>query len=126
MTEEKDKLDSRVNELRQWKEEVEKIPFEPIEIENTEALKTIYSKIKLHNTERETLKANKDLTFEKLKNKVKSTLADEEEFVRFVEDEIACLSDKQKSVETILQAISTQFANPAHILLSATESLKSL
>lgn len=117
LTEEKDKLNGRANELRQWKEDVEKIPFEPIEIESTEALKTIYSKIKLHNTERETLKANKDLTFEKLKNKVKSTLADEDEFVRFVEDEIACLSDKQKSVETILQAISTQFANPAHILV---------
>jgi hypothetical protein len=63
------------------------------------------------------LKSNKDITFEKLKNKIKSTHADEEEFVRYVEDEIACLSDKQKSVETILQAISTQFANPAHILV---------
>lgn len=117
LTEDKDKLDNRVKELRQWKEEVEKIPFDPIEIESTEALKTVYSKIKLHNTERETLKSNKDLTFEKLKNKVKSTLADEEEFVRYIEDEIACLSEKEKSVEIILQAISTQFANPAHILV---------
>lgn len=117
LTEEKDKLNNRVNELRQWKEEVEAIPFEPVKFENTEALRTVYSKIKLHNTERETLRANKDLTFEKLKNKVKSNLADEEEFVRFVEDEIACLSDKEKSVETILQAISTQFANPAQLLV---------
>jgi hypothetical protein len=117
LTEDKDKLDNRVKELRQWKEEVEKIPFDPIEIESTEALKTVYSKIKLHNTERETLKSNKDLTFEKLKNKVKSTLADEEEFVKYIEDEIACLSEKEKSVEIILQAISTQFANPAHILV---------
>lgn len=117
LTEDKDKLDNRIKELRQWKEEVERIPYDPIEIESTDALKTVYSKIKLHNAERETLKANKDLTFEKLKNKVKSTLADEEEFVRYIEDEIACLSEKEKSVETILQAISTQFANPAHILV---------
>jgi len=117
LTEDKDKLDNRVKELRQWKEEIEKIPFNPIEIESTEALKTVYSKIKFHNEQRENLKTNKDLTFEKLKNKVKSTLADEEEFVRYIEDEIACLSEKEKSVETILQAISTQFANPAHILV---------
>ena len=117
LTGDMNKLDKRVEELRQWKTEVENIPFEPKENESTEPLKIIYSKIKLHNTERETLKANKDLAFEKLKNKVNSTLADEEEFVKFVEDEIACLSDKQKSVETILQAISTQFANPAHLLI---------
>lgn len=117
LTVDMNKLDKRVEELRQWKTEVENIPFEPKENESIEPLKTIYSKIKLHNTERETLKANKDLAFEKLKNKVNSTLADEEEFVKFVEDEIACLSDKQKSVETILQAISTQFANPAHLLI---------
>jgi hypothetical protein len=117
LTEEKDRLDSRVKELRQWKEEVEKIPFEPVENDSPEPLKIIYSKIRLHNTERETLKSNKDLTFERLKNKVKSTLADEDEFVKFLEDEIACLSDKQKSVETILQAISTQFANPAYTLI---------
>lgn len=124
LTEEKDKLDGRAKELRQWKEEVEGIPFEPIEIESTEPLKTVYSKIKHHNAEREYLKANKDLTFEKLKNKVKSVLADEEEFVTFLEDEIALLSNKQKSVETILQAISTQFANPAHTLIRRYEEFK--
>lgn len=117
LTEEKDALDTRAKELRRWKEEVEKISFEPKENLNTEGLNSIYSKIKLNNIDRENLKSGKDLTFEKLKNKIKSTHADEEEFVKFVEDEIACLSDKQKSVETILQAISTQFANPAHILV---------
>jgi len=117
LTEDKDRLDSRVKELRNWKEEVEGIPFEPKENQSIEPLKAIYSKIKLHNTERENLKSTKDLTFEKLKNKVKSTEADEEKFVSFIEDEIACLTDKQKSVETILQAISTQFANPAHLIV---------
>lgn len=117
LTEEKDRLDERAKELRRWKAEIENIFVELKENERSEGLDLIYSKIKLHNSERETLKANKDITFEKLKNKIKSTHADEDEFVRYVEDEIACLSDKQKSVETILQAISTQFANPAHILV---------
>ncbi len=117
LTEEKDRLDNRAKELRQWKEEVENIPFDPKENEETEPLKSIYAKIRHHNSQRETLKANKDVTFEKLKNKVNSTEADEEKFVSFIEDEIACLTDKQKSVEIILQAISTQFANPAHLIV---------
>jgi hypothetical protein len=117
LTETKDKLDAREKELRRWKEEIEKIPLTPKEIESSEGLDLIYSKIKSHNAEREYLKTGKDLTFEKLKNRIKSTIADEEQFVKFVEDEIACLSDKEKSVETILQAISTQFANPAHTLI---------
>jgi conjugal transfer/entry exclusion protein len=117
LTEAKDKLDERAKELQRWKSEIENITVELKENERSEGLDLIYSKIKFHNSERENLKSNKDITFEKLKNKIKSTHADEEEFVRYVEDEIACLSDKQKSVETILQAISTQFANPAHILV---------
>lgn len=117
LTEDRDKLDARSKELRQWKEEVEKIPFEPIQNDSAELLSAIYSKIKLHNGEREGLKASKELTFERLKNKLNSTLADEDEFVKFVEEEIACLADKQKSIETILQAISRQFANPAHLLV---------
>lgn len=117
LTEAKDKLDERAKELRRWKSEIENISVDLNENQRSEGLDLTYSKIKLHNSEREILKSNKDITFEKLKNKIKSTHADEEEFVRFVEDEIACLSDKQKSVETILQAISTQFANPAHILV---------
>src|SRR5690606_13193744 len=70
------------------------------------------------------LKFNKDKLFENLKQKVKSLESDEEVFIKFVEDEIACLSDKQKSVETILQAISTQFANPAHLLVKRFEEFK--
>jgi hypothetical protein len=120
----KNNLDKRVGELRLWKEEVEKIPFEPKENESTDSLKNVYSKIRLHNAQREELKLNKDLTFERLKNKVKSTEADEERFVSFIEDEIACLSEKQKSVETILQAISTQFANPAHLIVKRYSEFK--
>jgi len=117
ITETKDRLDKRIEELRKWKEETEKINLEPIAFESAETLNQVFNKLSLIKNDRDQLKINKDRTFDNLKNKVKSTLADEEEFVRFVEDEIACLSDKQKSVETILQAISTQFANPAHILV---------
>ena len=117
LTEAKDKLESRIGELRRWKEEMEKISIEPQKTEIVEELNTIYQKIKLHNAERENLKTNKDLTFQNLKHKIKNTIADEELFVKFIEEEIACLPDKEKSIDTILKAISTQFANPAHTLV---------
>jgi hypothetical protein len=117
ITEARDKLDKRIEELKKWKEETEKINLEPISYDSSETLNHIYNKLNLIKNDREQLKINKDRAFDNLKYRIKSTIADEEEFIKFIQDEIACLSDKQKSVETILQAISTQFANPAHILL---------
>lgn len=117
ITEARDKLDKRIEELKKWKEETEKINLEPISFESSETLNQVYGKLNFVKNDRDQLKISKDRTFDNLKYRIKSTLADEEEFVNFVQDEIACLSEKQKSVETILQAISTQFANPAHILV---------
>lgn len=113
----KDKLDKRIEELKRWKVETEKILLEPIAFESYDTLNQIFNKLSLAKYDTEQLKISKDRAFDNLKNKVKSNLADEDEFVNFLQDEIACLSEKDKSVETILQAISTQFANPAHILV---------
>lgn len=117
LTEAKDKLDKRIEELKRWKEETEKINLEPMSVDSTDTLNQIYNKLILVKGDREQLKTYKDRTFDNLKYRIKSTESDEAVFIKFVEDEIACLSEKQKSVETILQAISTQFANPAYTLL---------
>ncbi len=120
----KNDLNKRVNELKKWKEETEKITIEPVACDSLETLNQVYNKLISTNTDRSQIKINKDRIFENLKQKVKSLESDEEIFIKFVEDEIACLSDKQKSVETILQAISTQFANPAHLLVKRFEEFK--
>lgn len=117
-------FDERLKELKRWKEETEEINLDPITNESTDTLNQIYAKLTVTKNDRSLLKFNKDKLFENLKQKVKSLESDEEAFVRFIEDEIACLSDKQKSVETILQAISTQFANPAHLLVKRFEEFK--
>jgi hypothetical protein len=117
-------FDERLKELKRWKEETEEINLDPIANESTDTLNQIYAKLTVTKNDRSLLKFNKDKLFENLKQKVKSLESDEEAFVRFIEDEIACLSDKQKSVETILQAISTQFANPAHLLVKRFEEFK--
>lgn len=117
-------LNKRINELKKWKEEVEKISIEPVASDSLDTLNAVYNKLINTNNDRNQLRINKDRIFENLKQKVKSLESDEEVFIKFIEDEIACLSDKQKSVETILQAISTQFANPAHLLVKRFEEFK--
>lgn len=115
--ESKNRFESRLNEIKKQKIEIEEYGLEPIEFETNDDLETIYSKIRQFNNDRINLKSSKDRTFDKLKDKVKSVLASEEEFIKYVEEEIACLPDKRNSIDGYLQAISVQFANPAASLI---------
>lgn len=122
--EEKNRLDARIEELRRQKVQVETFGLESIENESSESLEVIYQKLILHSEDRETLKYNKDRMFDSLRYKMNSGLADEEQFIKFIEDEIACLEDKEKSIEGLLQSISTQFANPAYNLIRRYNEFK--
>lgn len=124
LTETKDELNRRIGELKVWKEEVEKINIVPVKVESKDTLNVIYSKLHMVTTDREHVKNNKDRAFDNLKYRIKSTESDEDNFIKFIEDEIACLEEKQKSIDTILQAISTQFANPAYTLLKRYSEFK--
>ncbi|HMV07482.1 MAG TPA: hypothetical protein PKL56_11825 [Cyclobacteriaceae bacterium] len=124
ITEARKTLESEISELKRWKVETEKIELEPNSIETTDTLAQIYSKITVTVSDRSELKTKKDAVFNSLKQRIRSQEADENLFIKFVEEEIACLSEKQKSVETILHAISTQFANPAYLLLKRFHEFK--
>jgi hypothetical protein len=124
LQEEKRNLELRVKELKDRKMEMEGIDVEPVEYETNDNLDYIYSKIQIHQKDRHDLKTNKDLTFENLKYRLRSSIAEEEQFIRFVEEEIACLSDKERSIDGLLQSISTQFANPAYTLLKRYDEFK--
>ena len=115
--EEKQKTDGRVEAIRKMKLEVEAIEIEPVEFDTQDKIDVIYEKLKLAYGEMSDLKLTKSINFEKLKSKVKSTTADEKEFIKNIEDELACIDDKEKSIEGLLQSISTQFANPAYTLV---------
>lgn len=117
ITEKKKDYESRLRTIVEQKIELEQFGLEPIESESTETLENIFKKIRLFNKDRDDLKQNKDRTFDRLKDKVKSVLASEDEFILFVEEEIACLPDKRNSIDGYLQAISVQFANPAASLI---------
>lgn len=118
------KLEQRRDILRQRKMELENIGLQPIEYSTSESLEQIYEKIQLYNKDREILKAGKDSKFDLLRFKLHNAISDEEEFIRYVEEEIACIHDKEKSIEGLLQSISTQFANPAFNLFRRYQEFK--
>ncbi|MGQ0827827.1 MAG: hypothetical protein ACT4ON_05480 [Bacteroidota bacterium] len=122
--EEKRNFEVRVIQLKERKAETEAIEVEPTEYETNDNLDYIYSKIQIHQKDRGELKAKKDSTFDTLKFRLRNNSADEELFIKFVEEEIACLSDKERSIDGLLQSISTQFANPAYTLLKRYEEFR--
>jgi len=124
LQEEKRNMESRVKELQERKLETETIEVEPAEYETNDNLDYIYSKISIHQKDRVELKAKKDATFDNLKYRLRNNSADEVQFITFVEEEIACLSDKERSIDGLLQSISTQFANPAYTLIKRYEEFK--
>lgn len=119
-----ERLENRIEDLKQWKKTVEEIYIDPNENETNDGLEEIYSKLIRHNKERESLKSDKDVRFESLKNKLKNTEANPALFIQKLEEEIACLPDKEKSINKLLQAISTQFSNPAHRLIRRYEEFR--
>lgn len=124
LQEEKRGLEGRVRELKERKIEVEAINLAPTDYETNDNLDYIFSKIQIHQKDRIELKVKKDATFDNLKYRLRNNSADIEQFISFVEDEIACLADKERSIDGLLSSISTQFANPAYTLLKRYEEFK--
>jgi hypothetical protein len=118
------KSEERLILLRSRKQEIEMLGITPTEYETTESLDEIFAKIQHANTDRDVLKVKKDRSFDQLRFKTNSATADETEFIAYVEDEIACIQDKEKSIDGLLGSISTQFANPAYNLRKRYEEFK--
>jgi DNA repair exonuclease SbcCD ATPase subunit len=124
LREEKKKAEEKLNELRERKQEVDFLNLQPIPCELTESIEQVYNKLKKYYGERLELKSQKDKAFDNLRYHLKSSIADEDSFIHYFEEEIACLADKEKSIDGLLQSISTQFANPAYTLIKRYEEFK--
>jgi hypothetical protein len=124
LSEDKQKIDSRCKELRNQKAELEDILVPEIEFQSNDSIDSVYKRVKSYDSDRTTIKNNKERLFDNLKNKLNSAIADEDAFISFVEEEIACLSDKENSIESLLKSIATQFSNPAFNLLRRYEDFK--
>jgi hypothetical protein len=120
----KRKMEERKITLIQRKQSIEEITIPAEPYESNESLDTIYIKIENLRKEIVDLKYNKDKIFDVLKSKTKNSIANEKQFIEYIEDEIACLSDKEKSIDGLLASISTQFANPAYQMLKRYDEFK--
>lgn len=114
----------RIEEIRNWKAEIEKHEIEPSKGQSTDSLDNIYKKLKENLEKSRETKYKKDRLFEKLKDQTKTSFASETDFITDIKSEIAALEDKQTSIDGLLQSISTQFLNPCHRILSKFNEFK--
>lgn len=121
---EKDKRERRIRELQEYKQILDTFGLAGEEYETSDDLDNLYKKVQINMSDRNELKVSKDKLFEKLRDKLQSTFADEVDFIKYVEEEIALIEDKERSISSLLESISTQFANPAFTLLKRYEEFK--
>ena len=124
IVEDKKKREDRIRQLQDFKRELDEYGIAPEEFETSESLDQLYNKVVINQRDRDMLKVNKDKLFDKLRDKLQSVYADEQEFINYVEEEVALVEEKERSIVALLESISTQFANPAYTLLKRYEEFK--
>ena len=118
LSEDINKAENRINEIQGWKVKIEQSGIIPIEYQTTETLDNLFRNFERNYAERDIIRNNKERLFENLKIKTEKVLASEDEFIKYLDSEFATLDDKQKSIDTLLKNISTQFSIPCKTLYS--------
>ena len=110
--------ESRIREIQKWKVRIEESGIKELEYQTNESLDNLYKNFERNFTERDDIKNRKERLFESLKTKTETVFASEDEFIRYLDSELATLDDKQKSIDALLKNISTQFSIPCKTLHS--------
>lgn len=117
--------EKRIDKIQGWKARIETVPIESTDFSNDESLDNLYISFENNIRKIDDIKTRKDRLFDQLKNKVESIHSSEEEFIDYVQSELATLDDKRRSIDGLLKNISTQFANPCKTLYSKFEEFES-
>lgn len=117
--------EKRIEEIQNWKVELEQLGIKPIKYQSTDSLDNIHKNLKRNFEERTEIKYRKDNLFEKLKTRTETSFASESDFIKYLDSELVTLEDKQKAIDGLLKNISTQFANPCRTLYSRFEEFNS-
>ena len=117
--------EKRIDEIQNWKVELEQLGIKPFEYQSTDSLDNIYKNLKRNFEERKDIKYKKDNIFENLKRRTETSFASETDFIKHVDSELVTLEDKQKAIDGLLKNISTQFANPCRTIYSRFEEFNS-
>ncbi|MCG8328140.1 MAG: hypothetical protein MI974_10665 [Chitinophagales bacterium] len=89
-----------------------------------DALKVMMVNLKQQRKELQQKREAKGRLFQQLRDKTQHGLADEQQFIRQLEQEVLSVKDKERSIEGLLESIAVQFANPAQRFLDAYEEFK--
>lgn len=130
LQEEVQALEQQMHDLERDQREVEEMNLPAMEPDasemahNPEAIRQLYSQLKQSRKEAAQKREARQRLFQQLKDKTQFDLADEQQFVTQLEQEMLSLADKQRSIESLLESIAVQFANPAQRFLDAYEEFK--
>ncbi len=120
----RDRYENRLTEIQGFKMDLESMGLTSVEAESELDLDRLYKRIKIQTEERNILKSKKDSLFNKLKEKLVSNFASEQDFISYYDEEMGLIDSKERSIEGLLESISTQFANPAFTLLKRFEEFQ--
>ena len=93
-------------------------------VRTPDAIRQLFAQIKQLRREVAQKREARQRLFQQLKDKTQFDLADEQQFVTQLEQEMLSIADKQQSIESLLESIAVQFANPAQRFLDAYEEFK--
>jgi thiol-disulfide isomerase/thioredoxin len=110
--------ESRISKIQEWKVKIEQSGIKPLEHQTNESLDNLFKNFERNFGERDEIKNRKERLFESLKAKTETVFASEEEFIKYLDSELATIDDKQKSIDALLKNISTQFSIPCKTLHS--------
>ncbi|MFN8263778.1 MAG: hypothetical protein U0T07_09650 [Chitinophagales bacterium] len=110
--------EGRILKIQEWKVKIEESGIKPIEYQTNESLYNLFKNFERNFGERDDIKNRKDRLFENLKTKTETVFAFEDDFIKYLDSELATLDDKQKSIDALLKNISTQFSIPCKTLHS--------
>ncbi|WP_322969742.1 hypothetical protein [Faecalibacter sp. LW9] len=119
-----DHLTQEIQQLGQWKIQIESSTFIPYETIRNQSIKELYSNFVHYKDQFQKLQPQMREDFNELKWKLQIHLSSEQAFIDELDQEYAAIDEKQKSIEHLLTNISTQFAIPCHTLLTKLNEFK--
>ena len=125
LTQDISQKESRITKIQDWKIKIEESGVKPFEYQTNETLDNLFKNFERNISERDDIKNRKERLFDNLKTKTETVFASEDEFIKFIDSELASLDDKQKSIDGLLKNISTQFSIPCKTLYSKFQEFES-
>lgn len=130
LQEEVQDIEQSTRDMERDQREVEEMNLPAMEpnaqemVRTPDAIRQLFAQIKQLRKEVAQKREARQRLFQQLKDKTQFDLADEQQFVMQLEQEMLSIADKQQSIESLLESIAVQFANPAQRFLDAYEEFK--